>query len=458
MNQKLCFPKGSLTFDRLTTKQPTQQFGIEEQKTLTNMEKFNRLIEKFYPHEVKTTALPNTALDAVHTVQADIQNYRQMLKNYGVSDTNDYKITFRHPRWSKIFEANKLHGNIELVANFTNLKAMLGQVRDEFKARKNEVRRFRMRSKTTKIKGLMANITYNVSGGVIHMPELKEGVYLRFMKQQERKIVFTNKFPKEIASNYVGIELEFLAPITKEALGELLYDANLGRYVTLTDDGSIKCTHGANLNNCDKGCYGKEFSHELCIIAKESEYKGVMETVCKVLSEVKANVNKTCGMHVHMDCRSRDAEKVYQNLMSAQKVLLRMNPKSRIEKYAKENVERDFLIAKEKGGDPDGRIDENRYYAINAKAFNKHKTIEVRIHAGTIDFTKITNWIEILICVASCEQRYVKVLNSIKTFCVRFGIPERLHSYIKERIDKFKIVTDQEGNDVKIPEAERGVA
>jgi hypothetical protein len=43
----------------------------------------------------------------------------------------------------------------------------------------------------------------------------------------------------------------------------------------------------------------------------------------------------------------------------------------------------------------------NRYRAINFTAFRKYKTLEIRLHSGTVDYTKIIAWIRL------CELLFV---------------------------------------------------
>jgi hypothetical protein len=38
----------------------------------------------------------------------------------------------------------------------------------------------------------------------------------------------------------------------------------------------------------------------------------------------------------------------------------------------------------------------NRYRAVNFTAFRKFKTLEIRLHSGTVDYTKIIAWIRLL--------------------------------------------------------------
>lgn len=444
--KKISFPKGSLKFVKIQSK----PMPIPDYKDLSKREFVNNMFESYFPNKKKET-LPMDIQDQINSNQLHIKDMRMYLKGLpGDAIKNNYRITFKHPKWSKVL------GTIQVDSNKKNLRDTLKGIADAFRKKKDNFRKLRFKEKSQEIKAYdHALLKYKVSGGCIFMPEVKDGVYVMFLKEQERKIVFGDKQPKETDQKYVGIELEFLCNVDKNVLGNKLFDAGLGRYVTVKEDHSIKCSHGRNPFECEEH-KGVEHAHELCIIAKENEYVEVVRKVTVILEELKATVNKTCGMHVHVDCRTRDPEKVYQNLVSSQAILLRMNPKSRIEKYARLNKERDFEMAKNNGGDRGGHIDEGRYYAINAKAYTKHKTIEIRVHAGTVDFKKITNWANILVCIANCKERYVRSFATINTFCKRFGIADEVQEYIKDRINKFKIKV--EGGVEVAPEAERGVA
>lgn len=450
---KVSFPKGSLKFKKMPVKaQPKINY-----KELSRREEVNRILEKNFPHEQKLK-LPGDLVESMANNANHIRYWRkEMAKLTSPGSTSSYEITFTHPKWSKFLDHNKKpFGSITIKSDKNNLNETLKLIASKFKEKKNEYRKLRFKTKTSKIKSYdNTAINYNISGGCIYMPEVTEGVFLKFMKDEDRKIVYGDKIPKDTEHKYVGIEIEFLCPANRDVLGSKLYDLGLGRHVTLKADHSIKCSHGNYPSDCQEHRM-KEWAHELCIIAKESEYSAIVGKVCKLLEELKATVNKSCGMHVHLDCRTRDPEKVYQNLVSSQNILLRMNPKSRIETFARVTKERDFEMAKTRGGDREGRVDHDRYYAINAKAYNRHKTIEIRAHAGTVDFIKITNWINILTNIANCAEKYTRSFATINTFCKRFGISNEVQTYIEERINKFKIKVEG-GNEVA-PEAERGVA
>jgi intergrase/recombinase len=81
----------------------------------------------------------------------------------------------------------------------------------------------------------------------------------------------------------------------------------------------------------------------------------------------------------------------------------------------------------------------DRYWGINATAFNRHKTIEIRMHSATTDYTKIINWIDILLGVANCEDKVEHAPRNLTAFLREYHIQnEVLAKYMRERINQFK--------------------
>lgn len=452
---KFSFPKGSLKFKKLSENKVNEIEKTEKWKMNLKdyilRKKYVDLIEKTYPMindgEMRID-MPEEVCSGFKTSQSKLNKMREAMKNTKSFPSKvGYEVKFVHPKWSKVI------GEIIMKSEGSSIKETLNKILVEFQKKKKAHRQFRFKAKKVKIESLKTDITYNVSGGVIYMPEVREGVYVKFLKEQEKRIVFSNKTPKELSQNYVGVEIEFLSNISPDELGLKLYQAGLGRFVTLKEDGSIKCSHGNYPSNCNEHKV-KEYAHELCVIAKEGEYVDILKKACKVLEEVKATVNKSCGMHTHIDMRNRNPDMAYQNLISSQHILLKMNPASRTEKFAKKNNQRNFQEATVRGGNTGGNYDEERYYGINAKSFPKHQTIEIRFHAGTIDFTKITNWVAILLKIVNHSEAIVKSFISINTFCKQYDIEDSLKAYIDERIKKFAV----KGETEMIPEAETGAA
>lgn len=449
MKEKISFPKGSLSFKRLkpsgviTELEKTDQWRNEIAAHAIRKRYVNGL-EKIFPGKIESKVIPKDISNSFYDIISRLQAMRSRFKSIPeFSTTHNYEITFIHPKWSKVLKP------IVVNSDKTNIKDSLKLIRERFREAKANHRIIRMRKKTVNIRSLNANISYNVSGGAIYMPEVREGVYVKFLKDQEKRIVFTPKSPKD-GGNYVGVELEFLCDVDREKLGLILFDAGVGKQVTVKQDGSLRCCPEKDLHPSQCAKHKNLFEHELCVLLKEDNYKETMKKICDVLSKVNAIVNKSCGMHVHIDMRNRDAEKAYQNLVSSQGILFKMNPKSRSELYAKKAVSREFDdVRTPRGG-------ESRYIGINAQAMERHSTIEIRIHSGTIDYTKITNWIEILLMVSNHKERVINNYISYRKLCDDFGINETLQDYIEERIEKFKTKKELLG-EVE-PEAERGVA
>lgn len=250
--------------------------------------------------------------------------------------------------------------------------------------------------------------------GFVHT---QEGMIQWLMYRKQGDVLNDRKVPLT-ADKYIGIELEFFSKLDRDALGLLLYRTGLAKQLTLKGDGSIRPE--------DK----LPHAHELCILAKESEYEDVVKKVCIVLEKAGSKVNKSCGMHVHLDMRNRNRETAFANLVSSQNILYAMNPASRLEES---NGQRYCAYTRSR------RMDQqtNRYHGINGQAFRTHQTIECRIHSGTFQPRKIINWVRLLLYIVNREQPVARSSSKLRGFVKQFNLPMDLAEYIVERIKKF---------------------
>lgn len=176
--------------------------------------------------------------------------------------------------------------------------------------------------------------------------------------------------------------------------------------------------------NCECNC-SSDNGHEIAIVAKSTEIKDIIRKVCKVLHDHSAEINNTCGLHVHIDARGRDEKRMFANLVKAQKLLYSMVPRSRYNNsYCQPN----------KSG-YDMSAYHGRYWGINPKSYNEHKTIEVRLHSGTINAEKINNWIELLQKIAYSKS--VKEIESLNDLTSKVKLNAKLVEYIIDRVEKF---------------------
>ena len=221
-------------------------------------------------------------------------------------------------------------------------------------------------------------------------------------------------------SNYVGVELELIAKVDRETLNQAFIKAKLAGNVYVKHDGSIRPESNEHI------------AHEITLIAKQANINDVVNRVCAVLRDKKidAYVNNSCGMHVHLDMRNRTPELCYKNLYYSLGILSRMVPPDRIDtdhgrRFCALNTSDNFNLP-------------TRYYAINTQSYGSHRTIEIRLHSGTTNPTKINNWINILLAVIEKKDSIGVHVMTPEDMSKHFGIDAKLVEYIKVRTDKFK--------------------
>lgn len=124
-----------------------------------------------------------------------------------------------------------------------------------------------------------------------------------------------------------------------------------------------------------------------------------LEKVCWVLDLCNVKVNDSCGLHVHLDTEDFDINtwrnlalsyKHLENLIDAFMPCTRRN-----NRYCKSlsHVSDERIKSAETIDDLRDVFDRDRYHKVNFEAYSRHKTVEFRQHSGTINFTKIENWV-----------------------------------------------------------------
>lgn len=144
---------------------------------------------------------------------------------------------------------------------------------------------------------------------------------------------------------------------------------------------------------------------------------------CAILRRDGAAVNKSCGLHVHLDSRhltARGEALRRSRLVAALPWLLELVPESR--------RNNSFCIPNHLPGV--GR--HQRYCAINPTSFRKHMTTEIRLGSGTIDPDKILNWATLLHYISDSNRRF-------KTFesFLRSKAPQHIKVWAVLRRNKF---------------------
>lgn len=218
---------------------------------------------------------------------------------------------------------------------------------------------------------------------------------------------------------HIGIEIEFFSPcdttFIQSTFQKKFEEKGAGRF-HLGSDGSIDPPPG-------------NVSHEVRLLIEESNLNFAMEWLGIVMKLIEAKVNRTCGLHIHIDCRYRRPSYVFKKLVNVLPVLSSTQPKyRRNNSYCVPNGDLNSMV--EHLNEGFGRR------AINPHAYNEHKTIEVRLHKGSVNSQEIGNWIKLLLSVID-KPVSKSIINDYKSF-VKYIKPEKEQAtYVYQKIKKY---------------------
>jgi len=226
-------------------------------------------------------------------------------------------------------------------------------------------------------------------------------------------LVYADKVPMS-TDNHIGIEIEFVSKMDPDTISDMIVDHDLYMNCTLKEDGSIdEYLPSCGYSPCDCGdpectevisdtdCVG----HELTVLCTEKDLSFILNKVNNLLIDCGAEVNKSCGLHVHIDCRSRSYKQVVSNFLSKQKEMRKMVPDERkVSGYCKPLTKKDLKIK--------DQTLLSRYKDINIRSYPKLKTIEIRLHEATVNTKDIMSWCKYLIGVADKKRVSKQYVNT----------------------------------------------
>ena len=269
-----------------------------------------------------------------------------------------------------------------------------------------------------------------------------------------------------------GVEIECFSPVESREVAALLTAEGISvRSVGYTHSGTDqwKITTDGSLRKSE-GWTGNW--HAIEVVSpplKDAEGFRQLKIVCDTLVTLGVKVNKTTGLHVHVEIKnlSYAAEVGEAALLYSQferEIFDRMMPESRrnsnnqyCRSVAGRNCNR-FLAGKyysttsgiaHKLGD--------RYCKVNLHAYSKYGTMEFRHHSGTIEYEKISNWVVILQGLIKVAQTRVARFGHVghpdnestsrtwEDFQAEFRniLPGESFTYIQKRIAHFKVTTEE---------------
>jgi hypothetical protein len=237
--------------------------------------------------------------------------------------------------------------------------------------------------------------------------------------------------PDETAKGqWIGVEIECFIPYEQLGVrGEYAATSKMAELLEKHDIPNVSIKGDGSISSPDSGTH---FETEIAILFKRKN-KAPLKRLCALLKSLKTNVNRSCGLHVHLDCRDlfdihiRYGDKLPDNVHrrgeSIENVLplmLKMVTKSR----------RDNEYCSPKMSHTDRT-------AINLTSFYKHKTIEVRLHQGSTNYEKISMWVDFLYRISrSKKSMRVSTVPQLKRYLGRDY--KRIAKYAQKRVKALK--------------------
>jgi len=247
--------------------------------------------------------------------------------------------------------------------------------------------------------------------------------------------------------DWIGIELECYVPNEEAECGycggsRYEYDEDDREQECSECSGSGRTTDGiyedvraelrrAGIYRCsvrDDGSLHPEddrIGMEVCMLLNVARGWEPLEKLCALLKDkFDASVNTKCGLHVHFDYKAKGKEQVLRDARQfgyALPVLGKLVAKSRTtNEFCRMEV---------------GHMDGGRYFAANLSAYNRHKTLEIRLHGGTLDAQKIKNWVTLNKHIFASDVK--SSVSTYQDFLLKFDVPDTLVPYLDERYQKF---------------------
>lgn len=159
----------------------------------------------------------------------------------------------------------------------------------------------------------------------------------------------------------------------------------------VTTDGSVTCT----------GVEGDYTGLEIVSpILYGNEGLDQLETVLEVLNNLGAQVDKTCGIHIHHDISDytvKNMKSIYNFYYNNKQAIDHIMPRSRRDKkygYCRTISPANIQEINNAGSAEDiYNALGTRYKTLNIKSYLKYGTVEFRQHSGSTDPEKIVNWV-----------------------------------------------------------------
>lgn len=248
----------------------------------------------------------------------------------------------------------------------------------------------------------------------------------------------TTATPRGARRFTIGVEIECFG-IDREDLKTAIENRGLQAHITGYNHNDSKTSYKLGSDSSITGWGSCE------VVSPILRNLDSLKTVCEVINEAGAQVNKSCGLHVHFGASKftvKQYQRIIMNYAAIEPIIDSFMPLSRRQNQYCKSIRQ--VADRLRGGDCDTihdiqlyGYDQDRYYKVNAMAYNTHKTIEFRQHQGTTNFEKIRNWVEFLSCFLQYSLSSEEPLTASTIDDLPF-ITNRLKTYYKSRKAHFE--------------------
>lgn len=208
----------------------------------------------------------------------------------------------------------------------------------------------------------------------------------------------TPRTPKEVT---FGVEIECF-----NVVSSLLCEKVLAKGVNIQDEHYNHTDHKTHYKIVsDASILGSNPAEIVSPILEGKSGLNSLKIVCDTLNEIGARVNRTCGVHVHLDAKNMTIEhwrNLYINYARLENIIDSFMPQSRRannNSYCRSIALMPRLEATILHCENSEQIRSyfaSRYYKVNIESLRRHGTVEFRQHSGSIDFEKISMWLTFL--------------------------------------------------------------
>ena len=184
----------------------------------------------------------------------------------------------------------------------------------------------------------------------------------------------------------------------------------------------------------------------------DAERLNEARTVARALASAGATVNRTTGYHVHLGADNYGIDGIahlvinwYTNIDAIGTLVAqsRLNNRFCSSNFSLDEIE--LWANRIRTYSEIRNINGTRYNSLNLDSYARHRTVEVRLHHGTLNGSKITAWAEFCDSLAQysksqgilnsnlADTRLNRIDGILDTLTAEGGLAPATNSYLKER-------------------------